>query len=82
MWAFGLQLLMHTTRDAGSLECNVFGWRKSLSNLIANPSLKSGVYYWGRLAADVARLVEAREGRGAAYTAIFRKSGKPLAANY
>ena len=72
MQGFGLEPLLCTTTDPGSLECNAFGWRKSLSNLVKKP-LKNVVYYWGRLAADVAGLVEGREGKGGAYTAIFRK---------
>lgn len=72
MQAFGLESLVCTTTDPGSMECNAFGWRKSLSNLVAKP-LKNGVYYWGRLAADVAGLVEGREGMGSAYTVVFRK---------
>lgn len=72
MQKFGLESLVCTTTDPGSLECNAFGWRKSLSNLVKRP-LKNAVYYWGRLAADVAGLIEGREGKGGAYTAIFRK---------
>lgn len=69
----GLERLISTTRDPGSMECNVFGWRKSLSNLVSNASLKSAIYYLGRLAADVAGLYERHEGRGSAYTLVFRK---------
>lgn len=72
MHEYGLELLHCATTDAGSLECNVFGWRKSLSNLVPVP-LKKYVYYWGRLVADVSGIVERREGKGAAYTAVFRK---------
>lgn len=72
MQEFGVEPLFCSTTDAGSLECNVFGWRKSLSNLVASP-FKKGVYYWGRLLADVAGIFERREGRGGAYTAVFRK---------
>lgn len=73
MRAFGLDTLMCTTKDPGSIECNVFGWRQSLSNLVRKPIIKERVYYWGRLVADVAGLIETREGKGSAYTAIFRK---------
>ncbi len=55
------------------MECNAFGWRKSLSNLVNNSFLKNQIYYWGRLVADIAWLVERGEGKGSAYTAIFRK---------
>jgi len=72
----GLNALVFTTIDPGSKECSVFGWRKSLSNLVTNSALKRGIYYLGRLAADLAQLVESREGMGAAYTAIFRKPRK------
>jgi len=72
----GLKMIFSTTTDAGSIECNAFGWRKSLSNLVAKP-LKNQVYYWGRLAADVAGIVESREGKGAAYTMVFRKPTGP-----
>jgi SAM-dependent methyltransferase len=68
----GLESVYCTTTDPGSLECNVFGWRKSLSNVVPQ-ALKAGVYHVGRLAADVAGPVERREGKGGAYTAIFRK---------
>lgn len=72
--ALGLNVLRSTTTDAGSLECNIFGWRKSLSNLVTNSFLKNKIYYWGRLVADVAGLGERQEGSGSAYTVIF---GKP-----
>jgi len=77
MHEYGLVLLHCSATDAGSLECNVFGWRKSLSNVVPGP-LKRFVYYWGRLVADVAGIVERREGKGAAYTAVFQKlAGTP-----
>ncbi len=80
MRTLGLDTLLCTTRDPGSIECNVFGWRKSLSNLVKNPFLKEKIYYLGRLAADVAGFVERREGRGSGFTAIFGKPGSERAA--
>jgi 2-polyprenyl-3-methyl-5-hydroxy-6-metoxy-1,4-benzoquinol methylase len=74
MQSFGLAPVMLTSVDRGSIECDVFGWRQSLSNLFTTPSVRKQVLYWGRLVADIARLVERREGRGSAYTAVFRKS--------
>lgn len=78
MKEFGLNTLMCTTNDPGSIECNVFGWRKSLSNLVSDSFLKHQVYYWGRLVADIAGLIERRGRNGSAYTAVFIK---PLKAN-
>ena len=70
----GLQLLLATTRDEGSLGWNDFGWRFSLATFAEAPLAKRALRFAGRLAAPLFAPIEAREGRGSAYTAVF---GKP-----
>ena len=71
--AAGLNQILFTTTDHGSLGWNVFGWIYSLPHLASGEKLKRVLGIAGRGAAALARFIENREGRGAAYTAIFRK---------
>lgn len=69
----GLEELLITTRDAGSLGWNTFGWSFSLSSFTRSPALKRILRLAGRLPALLFSPVERQEGKGSAYTAIFRK---------
>jgi len=70
---FGLDELLVTTRDAGSLGWNSFGWGFSLANFAGLAALKRPLRMLGRIPALMFSPVEGREGKGSAYTAVFRK---------
>jgi len=72
---YGLELALSTTTDPGSLGWNAFGWRFSLANHVASPLAKRALRFAGRFAAVLFALIEGLEGRGSAYTAVFRKAG-------
>lgn len=69
----GLEAELVTTTDAGSIGWNDFGWRFSTANLAPQRALKRPLRLAGRVAGKLAALVDNREGRGSAYTAVFRK---------
>jgi 2-polyprenyl-3-methyl-5-hydroxy-6-metoxy-1,4-benzoquinol methylase len=75
MDALGCEQLLSTTTDEGSLGWNDFGWRFSLANLADGRGLKRALRFGGRLLARLFAPLESREGRGSAYTAVFRKRG-------
>ena len=71
----GLEPVFTTTDDEGARGWNEFGWVQSLTNLASGPRAKRRL---GRLASRITRLAapwERREGRGSAYTVVFRKEG-------
>jgi SAM-dependent methyltransferase len=69
----GLEAELVTTTDAGSIGWNDFGWRFSLANLAPHRLLKRPLRLAGRIAGKLAAVMDNREGRGSAYTAVFRK---------
>jgi len=71
--ATGLETLLLTSTDAGSLGWNRFGWELSLPHLVSSPFMKRRLRTLGRAIATIASVAERREGWGSAYTAIFRK---------
>lgn len=73
MAKLGLVTELMTTTDPGSLGWNDFGWRFSFANLTARGALKRPLRLAGRIAGQFAAVVDRREGRGSAYTAVFRK---------
>lgn len=73
--AFGLTRVLQTTTDPGSLGWNAFGWIFSFSNFFSNNVLRRIARLCGRVVTAVARPLEQQEGRGAAYTAVFRRPG-------
>ena len=72
----GLEELMVTTTDPGSLGWNSFGWSFSLANLARRTMVRRLLRLIGNIPALLFSPIERQEGKGAAYTAIFRK---PLA---
>lgn len=72
--ALGLEELLITTRDPGSLGWNSFGWSFSLSSFTRSATLKRFLRLAGRIPALLFSPVERQEGKGSAYTAIFRKT--------
>jgi len=71
--ALGLQPVLCTTRDEGSLGWNGFGWAFSLQNLASLAIAKRALRLAGRVVSRVVAPIEGREGKGAAYTVVFRK---------
>ena len=69
----GLEAELVTTTDPGSIEWNEFGWRFSLANLTSRRTLKRPLRLAGRVLEKAGALIDNREGRGSAYTAVFRK---------
>lgn len=73
MEQLGMKAELVTTCDEGSLGWNVFGWEFFFSNLSAYPHIKRILHGVGRLVAWLFNIVERREGKGSAYTMVFRK---------
>ncbi|HZN86676.1 MAG TPA: class I SAM-dependent methyltransferase [Burkholderiales bacterium] len=73
MARLGLDAELATTTDPGSIGWNDFGWRFSLANLAPHRALKRPLRLAGRVLGKLAALIDNREGRGSAYTAVFRK---------
>jgi 2-polyprenyl-3-methyl-5-hydroxy-6-metoxy-1,4-benzoquinol methylase len=69
----GLQPVLETTTDPGSLGWNFFGWETSLSNFSNNTYIKRALRIVGRVLGRLCRVVERIEGRGSAYTVVYRK---------
>lgn len=69
----GLNSLLVTTTDEGSLGWNVFGWEMSLANFSGNRYVKRGLRLIGNLVSSILAPLERADGRGSAYTAVFRK---------
>jgi SAM-dependent methyltransferase len=71
--ALGLEPVMTTTRDPGSIGWNTFGWVFSLANFFEHRLTKRAARAAGRAVSSALSWIEGREGWGAAYTAVFRK---------
>ena len=74
--ALGLEQLLCTTTDEGSLGWNAFGWGWSLASFAPGRFAQRGVRFAGRVLAPLAAPIERREGAGSAYTAVFRKAAR------
>jgi 2-polyprenyl-3-methyl-5-hydroxy-6-metoxy-1,4-benzoquinol methylase len=74
MHALGLDEVLCTTTDVGSLGWNTFGWSWSFANLATSKPMKRCLRLTGRLLAWLLAPIEGREGFGSAYTAIYRKA--------
>ena len=71
----GLQPAWTTTDDEGARGWNEFGWEQTLSNLATGQKAKQRLRGFGRWIAHRAERWDRQEGRGSAYTVIFRKEG-------
>lgn len=72
--ALGLTTALSTTRDPGGTGWNDFGWRFSLANLSPFAALKRPLRLAGRVLGRLAAPFDRIEGKGSAYTAVFRKT--------
>lgn len=73
MRTLGLEEVLCTTTDVGSLGWNSFGWSWSFANFATPKTMKRGLRLTGRLLAGLLAPIEGREGFGSAYTAVYRK---------
>lgn len=75
MASAGMQLEMMTTLDEGTCACNLFGWVFFFSNLYPQPGLLNReLRKFGHRLARLVRPIENIEGKGSAYTMLFRKT--------
>lgn len=74
MATLGMKVELITTTDEGSLGWNVFGWEYFFSNLSSHPTIKRVLRIFGRAVAKLLSPIEKIEGKGSAYTMVFRKS--------
>jgi len=72
----GLRTVSVTTKDPGSLGWNIFGWQFFLANFSGNHFVKIALRALGSVIGYTLFPLEQREGRGTAYTAVFRRAGQ------
>jgi hypothetical protein len=73
MATLGMKVELMTTTDEGGLGWNVFGWEFFFSNLNAHPRINRVLRLIGRTVAKLLSPIEKSEGKGSAYTMVFRK---------
>ena len=73
MERLGMKAELITTRDEGSLGWNTFGWEFFFGNLSSQRHVKRVLHHVGRLVAKLFVPIERREGKGSAYTMVFKK---------
>ncbi len=75
MKGLGMSVELITTMDEGGLGWDVFGWEYFFSNLCRSLRVKKILQIVGRIIAKIVAPIEQREGKGSAYTIVFRKDG-------
>ena len=73
MATLGMKLELNTTTDEGGLGWNIFGWEYFFSNLGSHLRIKRVLRILGRATAKFFSPIEKIEGKGSAYTMVFRK---------
>lgn len=73
MTSLGMKVELITTADEGGLGWNIFGWERFFSNLSALPKINGGLRAIGRIIGKLLSPIEKTEGKGCAYTMVFRK---------
>lgn len=73
MATLGMRVELLTTTDAGGRGWDIFGWEYFFSNLSARPRLNRILRRIGRRVAKLVDPIERQEGKGSAYTMVFRK---------
>ena len=66
--------MLSTTRDAGSLGWNDFGWGWTFANVSRNWFLNRAFRRLGSLVGKLFLPWDAAEGRGSAYTLVLKKA--------
>jgi len=74
--SLGMKAELITTTDQGSIGWNAFGWEFFFSNLCSQHYIKKVLRRIGRLISLLFGPIEKIEGKGSAYTMVFRKSLK------
>ena len=72
--ALGMKAELITTTDPGSIGWNTFGWEFFFANLSSQLYFKKVLRRIGRLISLLFSPIESIEGKGSAYTMVFRKS--------
>jgi 2-polyprenyl-3-methyl-5-hydroxy-6-metoxy-1,4-benzoquinol methylase len=73
--ALGLECVLLTTTDKGSVGWNSFGWAVSFNNFFKGRFARYVAHYAGRILTKLLIPIERSGLRGSAYTAIFQKAG-------
>lgn len=71
--SLGMKLELNTTTDEGGLGWNIFGWEYFFSNLCSYSGINRALRIFGRMVAKLLSPIEKTEGKGSAYTMVFRK---------
>lgn len=74
MASLGMAVELVTTTDEGGLGWNIFGWEYFFSNLCGRPRINRILRKLGRMVARLVDPIEKKEGKGSAYTMVFRKA--------
>jgi 2-polyprenyl-3-methyl-5-hydroxy-6-metoxy-1,4-benzoquinol methylase len=74
MATMGMTVELVTTTDEGGLGWNVVGWDYFFSNLCRYSRINRMLRKLGRMVARLVGPIETKEGKGSAYTMIFRKA--------
>lgn len=69
----GMKAELLTTTDKGSIGWNDFGWSFFFSNLSSSFHVKRVLHHIGRMLSLLLSPIEKMEGKGSAYTVVFRK---------
>ncbi|MCK5715239.1 MAG: class I SAM-dependent methyltransferase [Nitrosomonadaceae bacterium] len=72
--SLGMKAELITTTDQGSIGWNAFGWEFFFSNLCSQHYIKKVLRRIGRLISLLFGPIEKIEGKGSAYTMVFRKN--------
>lgn len=72
--SLGMKAELITTTDQGSIGWNKFGWEYFFGNLCSQRYLKKILRLIGRLISLLFSSIEKKEGKGSAYTVVFRKN--------
>lgn len=73
METLGMTVELETTTDAGGRGWDIFGWEYFFSNLSARPRINRILRRIGRRVARLVDPIERQEGKGSAFTMVFRK---------
>jgi 2-polyprenyl-3-methyl-5-hydroxy-6-metoxy-1,4-benzoquinol methylase len=72
--SLGMKKELITTKDLGSSYLNIFGWKHFFRRQISHGNIRKAVSKVGRLVAFILSPIEKIEGKGSAYTMVFRKA--------
>ena len=72
--SLGMKEELITTKDFGSDYLDVFGWKHFFRRRISHGNMRKAVSKIGRLVAFILGPIEKIEGKGSAYTMVFRKA--------